>query len=164
MLVGLISDTHGLLRPEAVAALAGVDMIIHAGDVGSDAILPALRRIAPTHAVRGNIDAGAWADELPETLDVAVGAHRLHVVHRLQDLAVDPERAGLAAVICGHSHKPAIDWRGGVLVFNPGSAGPRRFTLPVTVGRIIIDRGGLATVPHSAALFATFPREPPCPM
>jgi putative phosphoesterase len=139
MLVGLISDTHGLLRAEAVAALAGADIIIHAGDVGGDTILPALRRIAPVHAVRGNVDAGPWAEELPEVLEVVAGAHRLHVVHRLQDLAIDPETAGISAVIYGHSHKPMIERYGHVLLLNPGSAGPRRFSLPVTIGRLVLD-------------------------
>lgn len=139
MLVGLISDTHGLLRPEALAALAGVDRIIHAGDVGNGEILPVLSRIAPTCAVRGNVDFGDWADELPETLDVDVGGCRFHVVHRIDDLRVNAGASSIAAVIYGHSHKPSIAWRDGVLYVNPGSAGPRRFKLPVTVGLIAVD-------------------------
>ena len=139
MLVGLISDTHGLLRPEALAALAGADLIVHAGDVGTDAILPALRRVAPAFAVRGNVDAGDWADELPLRLDVDAGGMRLHVVHRIADLEADAAGAGLAAVVFGHSHKPSLEWRDGVLYCNPGSAGPRRFKLPISVARLEVS-------------------------
>lgn len=141
MLVGLISDTHGLLRPQALSALAGSDLIVHAGDVGDGEILPALRRIAPTFAVRGNVDFGDWADALPETLDVDAGACRLHVVHRIVDLRADIAARGIVAVIYGHSHQPSIEWRDGVLFFNPGSAGPRRFKLPVTIARLKIEGG-----------------------
>lgn len=136
MRIGVISDTHGLLRPEAVAALAGSDLIIHAGDVGAPGIIETLARIAPVQAVRGNVDHGAWADKLPLTQDVSVGERRLHVLHILAELAVDARETGIAAVIFGHSHKPSIDWKDGVLHLNPGSAGPRRFRLPITLARI----------------------------
>jgi uncharacterized protein len=137
-LVGVISDTHGLLRPQAVAALRGVDLIVHAGDVGRPEVLEELRRLAPTtHAVRGNIDTQAWAAGLPATLTVEVGAVRLLILHDIADL--DPAAAGFAMVIFGHSHKPAIETRNGVLHLNPGSAGPRRFRLPVTVARLRVS-------------------------
>jgi putative phosphoesterase len=137
--VGVISDTHGLLRPEAVEALRGSQLIIHAGDVGSPEVLDELRRIAPTRAVRGNVDAGAWADRVPPSESVAVGEVRLHVLHIIGELSLDPAAAGFAAVIYGHSHKPSIAWRDGVLFLNPGSAGPRRFRLPVTIARLRIS-------------------------
>jgi hypothetical protein len=136
MRIGLISDTHGLLRPEATAALAGSALIIHAGDVGNPGILDMLREIAPTFAVRGNIDTAAWADALPESITVEAGASKLHVVHRIQDLSPGAMGAGVAAVVFGHSHQPSIEWRDGVLFCNPGSAGPRRFKLPVTLATI----------------------------
>jgi putative phosphoesterase len=139
--VGVISDTHGLMREEALAALRGSDLIIHAGDVGGSAVLPALRAIAPTVAVRGNVDAGAWAKSLPPTQHVEIGALTIHLLHDISDLDFDPAAAGYAAVIFGHSHQPLIEKRGGVLFLNPGSAGPRRFKLPVSVARIDV-RGG----------------------
>jgi len=131
--VGVISDTHGLLRPEAVAALRGVDRILHAGDVGTPDILAALKAIAPTSAVRGNVDHGVWATALPETDVVRLGAVDVYMLHDLAALDLDPVPAGLAAVISGHSHQPVAEWRRGVLFLNPGSAGPRRFSLPVTL-------------------------------
>jgi uncharacterized protein len=134
--VGVISDTHGLLRPEAVAALQGSAIIIHAGDVGRPEVLDELRRIAPTHAVRGNVDFDAWAENLPATETVEFGQQHLYMLHIIAELDVDPAAAGFAAVIYGHSHKPSIEWRDGVLYLNPGSAGPRRFKLPVTVARL----------------------------
>ena len=134
--VGIISDTHGLMRPEALAALAGTDLIIHAGDIGTPDVLEALRQLAPTFGVRGNIDEGEWSTSLPEQLDVPVGGLRLHVLHRISDLLIDPAAEQIAAVIHGHSHKPSIEWRRGVLHLNPGSAGPRRFKLPITVARV----------------------------
>ena len=137
--VGLISDTHGLLRPEAVAALEGSERIIHAGDVGDSAILDRLGEIAPVHAVRGNTDHGAWAAALPMTEVVQVEDATLYVLHILADLHLDARAAGFAAVIHGHSHKPLHEMRGGVLLLNPGSAGPRRFRLPVTVMRLVVD-------------------------
>jgi putative phosphoesterase len=141
--VGVISDTHGVLRPQAAKALAGSQLVIHAGDVGQPHILDELRRIAPVVAVRGNVDYGAWADELPMHAEVTLGGQRIHMVHILADLGLDPAAQGMAAVIYGHSHKPEIVRRGGVLYFNPGSAGPRRFSLPVTVGALTLRDGAL---------------------
>jgi hypothetical protein len=137
MLIGLISDTHGLVRPEALAALRGSDFIIHAGDVGKPEVLDALLAIAPTFAVRGNIDTQAWAAALPLTQAVKAGRHLIWVLHNIAELDLDPS-VGFAALIYGHSHKPLIESRDGVLYVNPGSAGPRRFQLPVTVGRLRI--------------------------
>jgi uncharacterized protein len=139
--VGVISDTHGLLRPEAVAALTGVERIIHAGDIGERAVLDALGRLAPVSAVRGNNDRGGWARHIPETEVVEVGGVALYVLHDLHELDLDPRAAGFAAVIAGHSHQPRQEERDGVLYFNPGSAGPRRFRLPVSLGRLTIERG-----------------------
>ena len=138
--IGVISDTHGLLRPEAAALLRGVDQIIHAGDVGRWKILNALNRLAPTVAVRGNVDTD---DDLPLTAVVTAGGARLYVLHSLSDLEFDPAAAGFQDVISGHSHQPVIEWRGGVLYLNPGSAGPRRFTLPVTLAYLTITDGQL---------------------
>jgi putative phosphoesterase len=135
---GIISDTHGLLRPEAVKALEGVDMIIHAGDIGKPEILEALRVIAPVVAVRGNNDTGDWARTLPETEVFEVGRIALYVLHDVHTLDLDPAAAGFAAVISGHSHQPAMARRHGVLFVNPGSAGPRRFKLPVSLARLSI--------------------------
>jgi uncharacterized protein len=134
--VGVISDTHGLLRPEAVAALQGSDYIIHAGDVGDPEILSQLATLAPVTAVRGNVDREKWARELPETSVLQVGSTALYVLHDVTLLDLDPHSARFAAVIFGHSHQPSQELRNGVLFFNPGAAGPRRFTLPVTVGRL----------------------------
>lgn len=140
--VGVISDTHGQLRPEAVAALEGSDLIVHAGDVGDGRILERLEEIAPVHAVRGNTDKGPLAASLPLTQVVEVGGDvRLYVLHILDELDLDPAAAGMAAVIYGHTHVPKIERRGGVLYLNPGSAGPRRFTLPVTVARLEVEGG-----------------------
>ena len=138
-LIGVISDTHGLLRPEAVKALEGVELIIHAGDIGDPRILRQLARIAPVHAVRGNTDRGDWAANLPHTRVVEVGGVHLYVLHELFTLDLDPAAAGIEAVIFGHSHKPHMQCQNGVLFLNPGSAGPRRFTLPVTLGLLHID-------------------------
>jgi len=135
-LIGVISDTHGLMRPQALDALRGSDLIIHAGDVGSPGVLDVLRTIAPTIAVRGNVDAGAWAASLPATDLVEAGEVLIHVLHDVSELDFDPGEAGFAAVVFGHSHQPLIDRRKGVLFLNPGSAGPRRFKLPIAVGRI----------------------------
>jgi uncharacterized protein len=134
--LGVISDTHGLLRPEALSVLHGSDLIIHAGDVGKLEVVDRLGEVAPTHVVRGNIDKGSWAAALPVTELVEVGEHRFFVLHDISQLDVDPEAAGFAAVVFGHSHRPSIERRGGVLFLNPGSAGPRRFKLPVTVARV----------------------------
>ena len=141
MRVGLISDTHGVLRPEAVQALAGVEQIIHAGDVGAAEVIDHLQAIAPVHAVRGNNDRGPWAAALPERLELEWEGVRLQVLHDLKELESDPQAAVFQAVIAGHSHKPGVVERGGVLFVNPGSAGPRRFKLPVTVGFLILAKG-----------------------
>jgi uncharacterized protein len=142
-IIGVISDTHGLLRPEALAALRGSDQIIHAGDVGAPEILDELAAIGPVTAIRGNIDNGAWARRLPETEVVEVGGISIYVLHDLAQLDLKPEAAGFRVVIYGHSHVPKQEMRGGVLYFNPGSAGPRRFKLPVTVGRLILEGGSV---------------------
>jgi putative phosphoesterase len=139
--VGVISDTHGLVRPQALAALAGSDLIVHAGDIGAPEVLEALEAIAPVHAIRGNNDVGGWARSLPETRRVEAGGEVLYVLHALADLGRDPGPAGFAAVIAGHSHRPSLERREGVLFVNPGSAGPRRFTLPVAIARLTV-RGG----------------------
>ena len=139
-LVGIISDTHGLLRPEALAALCGCQVIVHAGDIGTPAVLAGLREIAPTVAVRGNNDKGVWAGTLPETAVVEAGGASLYVLHNLNALDLDPAAAGFQAVIAGHSHRPGIEKRQGVLFVNPGSAGPRRFQLPVAVARLRVWR------------------------
>jgi len=142
-IVGLISDTHGLMRDEALEALAGSDFIIHAGDIGGEEILASLRSIAPVTAVRGNNDHGAWAAQIPESDVLEVGRCLIYVLHALEDLDLDPQAAGFHAVISGHSHRPLIRQRDGVLYVNPGSAGPRRFTLPISVGRLEVDDGTL---------------------
>jgi putative phosphoesterase len=136
MLVGVISDTHGLLRAEALAALRGCELIIHAGDVGRMEVLAELRQLAPVVAVRGNVDHGPWADALAPTEIVQAGEAYLYVLHDLKQLDLDPAAGGFSAVISGHSHKPAIDYKGGVLYLNPGSAGPRRFSLPISLARL----------------------------
>ncbi|HET9741166.1 MAG TPA: metallophosphoesterase family protein [Terriglobales bacterium] len=142
-MIGVISDTHGLLRPAALDRLRGTCAIIHAGDVGESSILEQLSRIAPVTAVRGNIDTGTWARELPETEVLEVAGVSIYILHDLKQLDLDPRAAGFAAVISGHSHQPRIEWRDGVLFFNPGSAGPRRFSLPISLGKILIDDGQL---------------------
>ena len=142
-LIGVISDTHGLLRPEAVKALKGVELIIHAGDIGASKVLAGLERLAPVYAVRGNIDRGDWARNLPLTRVVEVGGVLLYVLHELFTLDLDPAAVGFAAVIYGHSHSPHLERKDGVLYLNPGSAGPRRFTLPVTVALLRVQNNGL---------------------
>jgi putative phosphoesterase len=139
--IGVISDTHGLLRPEARAALGGSQLIIHAGDVGKPEVLAGLREIAPVVAVRGNNDEGDWAHALPDDEVVEIEGVRVYVLHDLARLDLDPAAADFKAVIAGHSHHPRIEERGGVLYLNPGSAGPRRFKLPVAVARLRIDAG-----------------------
>ncbi|WP_312965548.1 metallophosphoesterase family protein [Stutzerimonas kunmingensis] len=141
MRIGLISDTHGLLRPEAVAALQGCAQIIHAGDIGKPQVLDGLRAIAPLEAIRGNIDMADWALELPERLDLRIGGLRLHVLHDLKQLDIDPLAAGIDVVIAGHSHKPKVERRDGVLYINPGSAGPRRFSLPISLALLELNDG-----------------------
>lgn len=142
-LVGIISDTHGLMRVEAIAALAGVEHILHAGDIGSPDVLAALEAIAPVTAVRGNNDRFPGAANIPETAAVEVGSHWLYVLHDLHELDLDPRAAGFAAVVTGHSHRPRIEEKHGVLFVNPGSAGPRRFKLPVAVARMRIRGKGV---------------------
>jgi uncharacterized protein len=142
--IGVISDTHGLLREEAKEKLQGCGLIIHAGDVGSLSILEELSRIARVEAVRGNVDAGALAELLPETCEVSESGLRILVIHqldRLDLLHVEPVSLGFDVVVYGHSHRPDVKWRGGVLFLNPGSAGPRRFDLPVSLARIRIEEG-----------------------
>jgi uncharacterized protein len=143
-LIGLISDTHGLIRPEALEALRGSDIIIHAGDVGRADVLGHLMTIAPVFAVRGNVDRGDWAASLGATETLSFGGYDIHVLHVLADIAINPAAAGICAVISGHTHEPRIDEKSGVLFVNPGSAGPRRFRLPVTIGRIRVEDSGLA--------------------
>jgi uncharacterized protein len=138
VLIGVISDTHGLLRPQALAALRGSDYIIHAGDIGEPSILDRLNEIAPVTAVRGNVDRGAWAAKMRTTDVLEVGGVLIYLLHNLDEIDLKPEAAGFAAVIHGHSHRPRNEIRDGVLYFNPGSAGPRRFRLPVTVGRLFL--------------------------
>lgn len=133
--IGLISDTHGLLRPEALRALRGCDFIIHAGDIGSPDILEELARIAPVTAVRGNNDNGGWIQHVPVTSELMVGAVRIHVIHDLAHLSQDDARSA-RVVVSGHSHRPKVETRDGILYVNPGSAGRRRFTLPVSVARL----------------------------
>ena len=139
--IGLISDTHGLLRPEALAWLAGCDHIVHAGDIGDAGILQQLRVLAPLTAVRGNNDHGSWADTLKMAESLQFDTVRLHLLHDLADLAIDPVAAGVQVVVSGHSHRPAVQPRQGVLYVNPGSAGPRRFRLPVTLAELRLRDG-----------------------
>jgi putative phosphoesterase len=141
--IGVISDTHGLLRPEAVQALLGAQHIIHAGDIGDPEILRRLAAIAPVTAIRGNVDRDAWALTLHETEAVEFGGVSIYVLHDLKRLDLKPEAAGFQVVISGHTHVPKQETRNGVLYFNPGSAGPRRFKLPVTLGRLMIEDGGV---------------------
>jgi uncharacterized protein len=143
MRVGLISDTHGLLRPEAVAFLRGSDRIIHAGDIGKAEILAELGHIAPVTAVRGNNDREGWTEEIDETAWVRIGEVTIYVIHDLGELDIDAASAGIQIVVAGHSHRPLIERREGVLFVNPGSAGPRRFRLPVTAGELVV-RGAAA--------------------
>lgn len=138
-MIGVIADTHGLLRPEALAALAGCERIIHAGDLGKPEIFAQLSRVAPTVAVRGNVDLGAWAREFPEDLNLSEEGVEIYVLHDLKTLKSDPARRAASIVISGHSHRPVIKQVAGVLYVNPGSAGPRRFSLPITVARLEIS-------------------------
>ena len=138
--VGVISDTHGLLREEALAALAGSDLIVHAGDVGTPEILERLQTLAPVVAVKGNVDTEAWASVLPKTAVAEAGSALIYVLHDLQELDLDPAAAGFHIVVSGHSHKPSRSERAGVTYLNPGSAGPRRFQLPITVARLHLEQ------------------------
>jgi putative phosphoesterase len=150
VVIGVISDTHGLLRPEALAALRGADHIIHAGDVGAPDVLASLSAIAPITAVRGNNDKGPWAGRLPATAVFDAQGVSIYVLHDVKELDLDPAAAGFAVVVAGHSHQPSQEMRGGVLFFNPGSAGPRRFRLPICLGRLHVEgaaaRGELVTL------------------
>lgn len=137
--VGLISDTHGLLRPAALAALRGSRSIIHAGDIGDPSVLEELSRLAPVTAVRGNNDKGPWAERLRETEVLQIGERLIYVIHNLAELDLDPAAAGFHVVVAGHSHRPSEELRDGVLYVNPGSAGPRRFKLPIAVGRLALS-------------------------
>jgi hypothetical protein len=143
MIVGVISDTHGLLRPEAVELLRGSAHIIHAGDIGSPEIVPALERIAPVTAIRGNVDTQPWARRFAETEVVELEGLHIYVIHDAHALDLNPKAAGFVAVISGHSHQPKQEIKDSVLYFNPGSAGPRRFKLPISVGRLEISAAGI---------------------
>ncbi len=145
MTIGVISDTHGLLRPEAVAALQGSEHIIHPGDIGDLAVLDKLREIAPVTAIRGNVDRGPWATQIPQTDVLELGGIKIYIIHNLEELDLKPEAAGFDAVIYGHTHVPKREMKNGVLFFNPGSAGPKRFRLPVTFGRLGVHSGKLET-------------------
>lgn len=142
-MIGVISDTHGLLRPEAIEALRGVDHILHAGDVGDPSILAALRGVAPLTAIRGNTDEHGPCGYLPATEIISLEGHTFYMLHDRQGLDLDPAAAGFSAVISGHSHRPLIEWRQGVLYLNPGSAGPRRFSLPISLGLVTVDGDAL---------------------
>ena len=139
MRIGLISDTHGTLRPEAIAFLDGCDHLVHAGDIGKPEVLSALESIAPVTAIRGNVDTGEWAAALPEVREVTLAGARVLVLHDLKQLGLDPAEEGIRVVVSGHSHRPLAEERGGVLYINPGSAGPRRFRLPVTAGELLVS-------------------------
>jgi uncharacterized protein len=143
MKIGVISDTHGLLRPEAVAAMRGVQHILHAGDIGDPAILDQLRQLAPLAAIRGNIDRRGLCSQLPETELVELGGRSIYILHDVHDIDLDPIAAGIQVIISGHSHNPLIKWQKGVLYFNPGSAGPRRFSLPISVGYLHLRKDSI---------------------
>lgn len=138
--VGVLSDTHGLVRPEIRAALAGVDCILHAGDIGAPEVIDELERMAPLHIIRGNIDSAAWAARIPETKTVEIAGKRIYLIHNLATLELDPKLAGIDIVVSGHSHRPLAENRDGIYWLNPGSAGPRRFTLPICLS--ILQLGG----------------------
>jgi putative phosphoesterase len=140
--VGLISDTHGLLRPEAAAFLRGCDHIVHGGDIGNAGILEELAALAPVTAVRGNNDRSAWAAGIRETELFSIGGVYIYALHDLSQIDIDPAAAGTRAVVSGHSHKPVVEERDGILFVNPGSAGPRRFKLPISIGELFIARDG----------------------
>jgi putative phosphoesterase len=143
MIIGIISDTHGLLRPEARERLAGVDHIIHAGDIGRPEVIAGLREIAPTTAIRGNVDRGPWADEHPATEWLTLGGRTFYVLHNLDEIDLDPVAAGIDVVVSGHSHRPKIETVSDVLYLNPGSAGPRRFTLPIALAILELTNDAL---------------------
>lgn len=139
MKIGVISDTHGLVRPEAIAALQGTDLILHAGDIGSPSVLDALNDLAPVIAIRGNNDQGDWAENIPETQEIQMADVAIYMLHDLKQLSFDPEERDIRVVISGHSHKPQVQESNGVLFLNPGSAGRRRFKLPITVAALHIE-------------------------
>jgi len=143
MIIGIISDTHGLLRPEVIEYLSDSDLILHAGDIGSAHVITELQEIAPVTAIRGNIDYGSWTDSFPETQTIEIEGRHFHLIHNLNELDINPVKAGYDVVISGHSHKPKIEETNGVLYLNPGSAGPRRFTLPITLAKLFIDGNDL---------------------
>ena len=147
-IIGVISDTHGLLRPEALAALEGSHCIIHAGDIGDPSILDRLAKIAAVTAIRGNVDRDVWARKIPETNVLQVGGVTIYILHNLATLDLKPEAAGFAAVVCGHTHVPKQEIKNNVLYFNPGAAGPRRFKLPVSVGKLIVKGGAICGQIH----------------
>ena len=146
--IGVIADTHGLLRPEVEGLLAGVAHIVHAGDIGAPDVIAGLERIAPVTAIRGNVDTGDWAGHYPETRMITLGGCRIHVLHDIKTLQLDPVASGVDIIVCGHSHRLRIETIGGVLYLNPGSAGPRRFKLPVTVATLDLTPGGPTAVMH----------------
>jgi putative phosphoesterase len=148
MRIGIISDTHGLLRPEAEQQLAGVAHIVHAGDIGRPEVIARLQQIAPVSAIRGNVDTGRWAECYPDTETVRIEGRSLYVLHDIHDLKIDPSSSGIDAVISGHSHRPGIETVDGVLYLNPGSAGPRRFNLPITLATLELGGSGLRPVIH----------------
>lgn len=137
--IGVISDTHGLMRPEAIEVLKGVDLILHAGDIGPPQVLQKLKTIAPVIAVTGNSDRGEWMHDLPQREVVQVGAVYILMLHDLQEIDLDPAAAGFRVVVSGHSHRPSVEERNGIVYVNPGSAGPRRFKLPISVVRLTIE-------------------------
>ena len=146
MKIGVISDTHGLLRPEAEQRLAGVAHIIHAGDIGRPEIITSLSRVAPVIAIKGNVDAADWAARYPDTRTISLGGRSIHILHDIHDLDFDPKSRGVDVVISGHSHRASIETVDGVLYLNPGSAGPRRFKLPVTLAILEVIEGGVRAV------------------
>jgi hypothetical protein len=141
--IGVIADTHGLLRKSAITALSGVDRILHIGDIGDPVLLDRLAEVAPVQAVRGNVDRGTWADAIPVTHVVEIEGATLYLIHILEDLDLDPEAAGVDVVLFGHTHRPRVDRSGPVTYVNPGSAGPRRVDLPITLAILEIDDGGI---------------------
>ena len=140
-MIGVISDTHGLLRPEAIEALRGSELILHAGDIGDIAVIEALKKVAPVCAVRGNVDTSPWAQAFPATQFYEYSAHSLYMLHNIRELDIDPAAAGACVAVYGHSHKPLIEHKENLLYLNPGSAGPRRFSLPVSVARLWFEAG-----------------------
>lgn len=144
MRIGVISDTHGLLRPEAVARLGGVAHILHAGDIGGAEIVSKLRRVAPVTAIRGNVDRGAWAAEFPPRADLVLAGVSIHMLHDIKEIDFDPAARGIGLVISGHSHRAGAERRGGAVLLNPGAAGPRRFRLPVTLATVELGEAGVA--------------------